>query len=211
MKFVSVRSSFSKIYGFQYYFPENFWCNLSHYESINFFRFLSQSLILNLKILGFLFPTKNSLTRSVKSEILNFRKSCTWWWNGHLELFSLLQLTENSRQYLLLRTDILQKTVVGCPWSLHWRNVLQSCVIISSSISHKKPSRTQFDWVIRSENKRKMCLILWFLETFANERWNWLRKLTAPAWIKYFFTVQRSKPTITTTVPFSPTTKISLL
>ena len=34
-------------------------------------------------------------------------------WNGHLEIFS--QVKENSRQNLLLRTDILQKTVVGCP------------------------------------------------------------------------------------------------
>ena len=36
-------------------------------------------------------------------------------WNGHLEIFGLPQVIENSRQYLLLRTDILQKTVVGCP------------------------------------------------------------------------------------------------
>ena len=31
-------------------------------------------------------------------------------WNGHLEV-----ALENSRQYLLLRTVILQKTVVECP------------------------------------------------------------------------------------------------
>ena len=36
-------------------------------------------------------------------------------WNGHLEMFSCPQLIEKSRQYLLLRTDILQKPVVGCP------------------------------------------------------------------------------------------------
>ena len=36
-------------------------------------------------------------------------------WNGHAESFSRSELVENSRQYLLLRTDILQKTVVGCP------------------------------------------------------------------------------------------------
>ena len=36
-------------------------------------------------------------------------------WNGHLEMFSRPQAKENSRQSLLLRTDILQKTVVGCP------------------------------------------------------------------------------------------------
>ena len=46
-------------------------------------------------------------------------------WNGHLEIFSRPQVTENSRQHLPLRTDILQKrvmgswqkTVVGCPWN----------------------------------------------------------------------------------------------
>ena len=36
-------------------------------------------------------------------------------WNGHPEIFSLPQAIENSRQFLLLRTDILQKTVVGFP------------------------------------------------------------------------------------------------
>ena len=36
-------------------------------------------------------------------------------WNDHLEIFSLPQVIENCRQFLLLRTDILQKTVVGCP------------------------------------------------------------------------------------------------
>ena len=37
-------------------------------------------------------------------------------WDGHvesLEMFSLPQVLENSRQYLL-RTDILQTTVFGC-------------------------------------------------------------------------------------------------
>ena len=34
-------------------------------------------------------------------------------WNGHLEIFSRPEVTENSRQHLLLRTNILQKTVVG--------------------------------------------------------------------------------------------------
>ena len=32
------------------------------------------------------------------------------------QFFSLPQVIENSRQYLLLRTDILQKSVLGCPW-----------------------------------------------------------------------------------------------
>ena len=36
-------------------------------------------------------------------------------WNGHPDFFSRPQVIEYSRQYLLLRTDILQKTVVECP------------------------------------------------------------------------------------------------
>ena len=36
-------------------------------------------------------------------------------WNPHQGIFSRIQAKENARQYLLLRTDILQKTVVGLP------------------------------------------------------------------------------------------------
>ena len=32
-------------------------------------------------------------------------------WNGHLEVFSRPQVIENSTQYLLLRSDILKKTL----------------------------------------------------------------------------------------------------
>ena len=43
-------------------------------------------------------------------------------WNCHLEIFS--QVKENSRQNLLLRTDILQKTVVGCSWPELWKTTI---------------------------------------------------------------------------------------
>ena len=43
-------------------------------------------------------------------------------WNGHLEIFS--QVKEISRQNLLLQTDILQKTVVGCPWLELWETTI---------------------------------------------------------------------------------------
>ena len=36
-------------------------------------------------------------------------------WKGYLEIFSRPQVIENSRQNFLLRTDISQKTVAGCP------------------------------------------------------------------------------------------------
>ena len=39
--------------------------------------------------------------------------------NGHLEIFIRPQVIENSRRYLRLRTDILQKTDVGCPCYYH--------------------------------------------------------------------------------------------
>ena len=45
--------------------------------------------------------------------------------NGHLEICSRPQVMEDSRQYLLLRTDILQKTVVGWPWLVYKKHHLE--------------------------------------------------------------------------------------
>ena len=39
--------------------------------------------------------------------------------NGHLEIFIRPQVIENSRRYLRLGTDILQKTDAGCPCYYH--------------------------------------------------------------------------------------------
>ena len=39
-------------------------------------------------------------------------KNCTWRERGHLKICSLPEAKDNCRQFLLLRTDILQKTVV---------------------------------------------------------------------------------------------------
>ena len=61
---------------------------------------------LNPKILGFLFPWKNSLTWGVKSEnqtsenrreFIKLASKFVREWNGHLEIFSLPQVIENSR------------------------------------------------------------------------------------------------------------------
>ena len=54
----------------QYYFRENFRCNLAVYESEIFLIPLSITF-LNPTILGFLFPTKNSLTWGMKCGKLN--------------------------------------------------------------------------------------------------------------------------------------------
>ena len=65
-------------------------------------------------------------------------------WNGHLEIFSGPQVIENSRQYLLLRTDILQKTVVGCPWLLAvFMEALQCFDLLVLFITWIRPSWVQ--------------------------------------------------------------------
>ena len=45
-------------------------------------------------------------------------------WNGHLEIFSLPQAIEIVRQFVVLQSDYLQKTVAGCPFydvNLDWK------------------------------------------------------------------------------------------
>ena len=59
---------------FRNYFPENFRCNFTYYESENF-SVPSLLAFLNSKIEGFLFSTKKGLTLGMKCEKLNFRKS----------------------------------------------------------------------------------------------------------------------------------------
>ena len=76
--------------------------------------------------LGFVFSKKNSLNWGVKcmkfklqkivGNLLELASKTVHEWNDHVEIISSPQVIENSGQYLLLRTDILQKTVVGCPW-----------------------------------------------------------------------------------------------
>ena len=78
-----------------------------------FFFFFNSSPHRIFEYENFRFPFyyENSITWGVKCEKLKIVHE----WNGHIEIFSRPQIIENSRQYLLLRTDILQKTVVGCP------------------------------------------------------------------------------------------------
>ena len=60
-------------------------------------------------------------------------------WNSHQEIFSHPQILENSRQYLLPRTDILQKTVVGVPLKMdtsskriyHELTVIGNVIVVS--------------------------------------------------------------------------------
>ena len=57
-----------------------------------------------------------------------------------LEIFSLPQATENSSQFLFPRTDILQKTVVGCPFSCRPDFKLRrdsACLKISGRLFHR--------------------------------------------------------------------------
>ena len=56
-------------------------------------------------------------TSEYRGEFISSASKIVHEWNGGQDIFSRPQVIENSRQYLLLPTDILQKTVVGCPWS----------------------------------------------------------------------------------------------
>ena len=58
-----------------------------------------------------------NLTLENRREFIRYASKIVHEWNPgfHLEIFSLHQAIENSRIFFLLRTDILQKTVVGCP------------------------------------------------------------------------------------------------
>ena len=80
IKFVSVRSSWGNLSLFeitrafnQYYYPENFRCNLRYHESENF---ADSSLhhIFESENFSFLFSTKNSLTWGVKCENIKLTK-----------------------------------------------------------------------------------------------------------------------------------------
>ena len=101
---------------------------VTYYESENF----SDSLhhIFEFEHLRFPFYTKNSLTRAVISmRRIILQKIVGKWldnlrkilreWNDHLGVFNRHQAIKNSRQYLLLPIDILQKTVVCCSWLHH--------------------------------------------------------------------------------------------
>ena len=66
---------FSKLQGLQYYFPDNFRCNLKFYESKNFSRVRKDRHIFESENFRFPFSTKNCLTWGVKCAKLNFTKS----------------------------------------------------------------------------------------------------------------------------------------
>ena len=50
-----------------------------------------------------------------RREFIRYATKIVHKWNGHPEIFSLPQAIENVRQFMLLRTYTLQKTVAGCP------------------------------------------------------------------------------------------------
>ena len=90
---------FSKLRALEYYFTKAF-------TNVRIFLIPISITVLNPKILGFLFLRKTALLLGVKCETIKLQKIV-----GNLSSW-----IENSRQYLLPWTDILQKTVVGRPW-----------------------------------------------------------------------------------------------
>ena len=62
---------------------------------------------------------KLKFQKVVRNLLDKLRKLIAHEWKVHLAICSSSQAKENSRpKYLLLRTDISQKTVDGCPWYL---------------------------------------------------------------------------------------------
>ena len=122
------------------------------------------NIFFNPKILRFLFSTKSTLIWGVQCEnqtLENRREfirealKILHEWNSHLEILSRPQVMENSRQHLLLRTDILQKTVVGCPWVM-----LMSWIEVKCK-SHEACKRLQ-NYVTERLNS-KSCLFFYIL------------------------------------------------
>ena len=75
-------------------------------------------------------------------------------WNVHLEICSRPQVIENYRQCLLLRTDILQKRVAGCPCCFYLGYV--HTISNSFSCRHEKLSSTVSDVTLHSRQLRSV-------------------------------------------------------
>ena len=144
---------FSKLQGLQYYFSENFRCNLKFYESENF---SDSSLHRSFESRKFFFiPNPGCEMWKIKLQkiIGNFFRQSSkvvHEWNGHLEIFICPQVLENSRQYLLVRTGILQKTVAGCPWLKHQqvlsKNNIKTSISLLQGVSLPFLSPNLFSW-----------------------------------------------------------------
>ena len=57
-----------------------------------------------------------NLTLENRREFIRYASKIVLKWNGHLEIFSLPQAIEIVRQFVVLQSDYLQKTVAGCPF-----------------------------------------------------------------------------------------------
>ena len=116
---------FSKLQGLQYYFPENSRCNLKLYESEDF-PDSSLHCISESENVRFPFSKKNSLTWGVKwvkvepafenrREFIREASIILHKWKDHLELFSLTQAIENSRQFFSSEKIFYRKQWLGAP------------------------------------------------------------------------------------------------
>ena len=109
--------SFRNLKGFCVIFPKILGA-IERFTKVRIFLIPLSITFLNPKKLGFLFlqlNVSNSPQKIVGALFVN--KLRQLYLNGKIvsKFLAVLKL-ENYRQYLLLRTDNSQKTVVGCPW-----------------------------------------------------------------------------------------------
>ena len=89
------------------------------------------------------------------------RKTVTHDWNGHLEIFSLPQAIGNSRQFLLLRTDILYR-----------KQSLGATLPVLANFNHGQPTDScifeQIITILRPPiNIFRCCLSVFLRKTFS--------------------------------------------
>ena len=100
-------------------------------------------------------------------------------WNGNLEILSRPHVIENSRQYLLLRTDILQRPVVGCPWIVKLYALFKTRDPTNHILFRLAP-RTRLGQIMkglppgpgRAEKNVRICLLK--LKTKQSPKWKFL-------------------------------------
>ena len=137
--------TFRNLHGLQSYLPENLRCNCTFYENENFSYSSLHQIFESENFILFFYeklPNISSKIRKIKPENLGFFEELR-----KFVIISRIQAIENSRQYLLLRTDKIQ--IVGCPWVGYFRSSFCSswCVLhIRPLLRYIRPAARDLNW-----------------------------------------------------------------